>query len=233
MRRSIFERWSSVLQLQPGGRGHLIVGNLIYSEMEVQQVKLIARCTFAVLSMAAVAAAQEVPSAEVQVAAAVQAAPEDRRSGATVLGYDAAGALTTLRKGANDLICIADNPKADGFSAACYHKDLDAFMARGRELTAQGVADDRVRDQTRFKEIAAGTLAMAKEPRTLYVLSGKSYDAGTSTVVDGSVRWVIYVPFATAESTGLATKPANNAPWLMDPGTPGAHIMISPPRPSR
>lgn len=195
-------------------------------------MKLIAVCTCAVLSMAAAAAAQEAPSADVQIAAAVQAAPEDRRSAAAVLGYDAGGKLTTLRKGANDLICIADSPKVEGFSAACYHKDLDPFMARGRELTAQGVTDDKVRDQTRFKEIADGTLAMSKEPRTLYVLSGKSYDAATASVVDGAVRWVIYVPFATAESTGLATKPTN-APWLMDPGTPGAHIMISPPRPSR
>jgi hypothetical protein len=29
---------------------------------------------------------------------------------------------------------FADNPKQDGFSAACYHKDLEPFMARGRVL---------------------------------------------------------------------------------------------------
>ena len=45
------------------------------------------------------------------------------------------------------------------------------------------------------------------------------------------VRWVIYVPFATGESTGLPTQPSGNAPWLMFPGTAGAHIMITPPRP--
>jgi hypothetical protein len=166
----------------------------------------------------------------VQIAATLLAAPDDRRADATVLGYDASGAVVTLRKGTNDLVCIADNPNVEGFSAACYHKDLEPFMARGRELTAQGVTDDNVRSQTRWKEIEAGTLAMPRAPRTLYVLTGKGFDASTGQVIDPYLRWVIYVPFATPESTGLSTKAAPGAPWLMNPGTAGAHIMISPPR---
>ncbi len=173
----------------------------------------------------------EIPPPDTQIVGAVLAAPADRRAGATVLGYDAKGALTTLRKGANDLVCLADNPKASRFSAACYHQDLDPYMARGRELIAQGITDELVRDRTRWKEVAAGTLAMPREPRILYVFSGTSFDATTGTVPDGSVRWVIYVPFATAESTGLSTTASVGAPWLMDGGTAGAHIMISPPRP--
>ena len=180
---------------------------------------------------AGMAGQQQALSSEAQIAAAVQAAPEDRRAGAAVLGYDAAGKLTTLRAGSNDLICVADNPAVDGISVACYHKDLDAFMARGRELTAQGVTDDKVRDQTRWKEIEAGTLKMPREPRMLYVLSGKTYDAATGAIGNAYERWVLYVPFATAEALGMGTKATDNEPWLMDAGTPGAHIMISPPRP--
>jgi hypothetical protein len=168
---------------------------------------------------------------EAQMAAAVLAAPEDRRAGATVLGWDEQGKLTTLRPGSNDLICISDNPAVEGFSVACYQKDLDAFMARGRELTAQGVTDDKVRDQTRWKEIEAGTLKMPREPRMLYVLSGKTYDAASGSIANSYERWVLYVPFATAAATGLGTKPVDSEPWLMDAGTPGAHIMIAPPRP--
>ncbi len=178
------------------------------------------------------AAAQSPLPPDEQLTAAVLAAPEERRGGATVLGYDAQGALTTLRKGSNDLICLADHPAVAGYSAACYHKDLEPFMARGRALTAEGVTSDDVRDATRFKEITAGTLAMPKEPRALYVMTGKAYDTATGTVANAYTRWVLYVPFATAESTGLGTKPAANAPWLMNPGTAGAHIMISPPRPT-
>jgi len=175
--------------------------------------------------------AQQPASTTEQIAAAVQAAPEDRRADATVLGYDAKGMLTTLRQGSNDLICLADNPAADGFSVACYHKDLDPFMARGRELTRQGITDDKVRDQTRWKEIEAGTLKMPREPRMLYVLTGKTYDPATGAVGNAYERWVLYVPFATAASLGMGTKAADNEPWLMDAGTAGAHIMISPPRP--
>ena len=70
---------------------------------------------------------------------------------------------------------------------------------------------------------------MPREPRMLYVLSGKGYDAATKKVTDASVRWVIYVPFATAESLGLSATPKRGEPWLMDAGTAGAHIMITPP----
>ncbi len=71
---------------------------------------------------------------------------------------------------------------------------------------------------------------MPREPRMLYVLTGSSFDAATGKVNEPYLRWVIYTPYATAESTGLSTKSAPGAPWLMYPGTPGAHIMISPPR---
>jgi hypothetical protein len=73
-----------------------------------------------------------------------------------------------------------------------------------------------------------GRWTMPREPRTLYVLTGTGFDAGAGKVTDAYLRWVIYVPFATPESTGLSTKPAENAPWLMYPGTAGAHIMINP-----
>ena len=58
---------------------------------------------------------------------------------------------------------------------------------------------------------------------------GKSFDAATGTITDSYLRWVIYTPYATPESTGLTTK-SGTEPWLMYPGTAGAHIMISPPK---
>lgn len=194
----------------------------------------VARCTAAVAALAVTvaAAAQDLPSNEVQIAGAVQAAPADRRAGAAVLGWDAAGRVVTLRAGTNDQVCMADNPKIEGFNVACYHKDLEPFMARGRELTAQGITEDKERDGTRWKEIDAGKLVMPKEPRTLAVTTGKAFDATTGVVVEGYTRWVLYVSHATAASTGLPTAPAPGVPWLMDPGTAGAHIMISPPRPA-
>lgn len=172
--------------------------------------------------------AAEIPSSEVQIAAAVLSAPEELRAEAAVLGYKD-GKLTTLRAGKNQMVCLFGDPSKPTFESACYHKDLEPFMARGRELTAAKVAG-RERTDTRFKEIAEGKLPFPKDPRTLYVLTG-TLDPKTGTVLNPYLRWVIYSPFATPESTGLSTKSSPGAPWLMGAGTQGAHIMINPPRP--
>lgn len=183
---------------------------------------------FAGLLSGAVFEASVAPAKE-QIAAAVQAAPEERRDGAAVLGYDPQGKLVTLREGTNDLICLADQPGDQSFSVACYHRDLEPYMARGRELVQQGI-QGKARNEFRWKEVEEGKLKMPREPRLLYVLTGSGFDPASGTVKDAYLRWVIYLPFATAESTGLSTASAPGKPWLMDAGTAGAHIMISPPK---
>jgi hypothetical protein len=100
-------------------------------------------------------------------------------------------------------------------------------MARGRELLAQKVTG-QARNDIRWKEVADGKLVLPREPRTLYVLIGTGFDAASGKVIDPYLRWVIYVPYATPQSTGLSTKGSDGAPWLMSPGTAGAHIMINP-----
>lgn len=179
--------------------------------------------------LSATVLAAEIPSPQVQITAATLAAPPDLREGAAVLGYNARGELVKLREGKNELICIANDPSKTSFSVACYHRDLEPYMARGRELLAQRVTGQK-RNEIRWKEVAEGKLPMPREPRTLYILTGTGFDVSSGTVKDAYLRWVIYVPFATPESTGLSTKPSESAPWLMFPGTAGAHIMINPPK---
>lgn len=164
-------------------------------------------------------------SAADQIAAATLAAPKDMRGGAAVLGYNDKGELVTLRKGGNDLICLASDPKAEKYSVACYHKDLEPYMARGRELIAQGLKG-KERQEKRWKEVEEGKVAMPKGPHMLYVLSGQGYDAAKGEITGGELRWVIYIPYATPESTGLPST-GGSGPWLMYPGTPGAHVMLS------
>ena len=184
---------------------------------------------FPIVFLASIAAAADVPSPQVQIAGAVLAAPAELRAGAAVLGYDAQGGRVQIREGKNELICLATDPTRTAFNVACYHKDLEPFMARGRELLAQKVTGAK-RNEIRFKEVEEGKLPMPKEPRVLYVLTGTSFDPASGKVQDPYLRWVIYVPFATPESTGLSTKPSDSAPWLMSAGTAGAHIMINPPK---
>ena len=173
--------------------------------------------------------AAESPSAEWQIKTAVLAAPQDDRDVATVLGYDPSGALVTLRKGTNNFICLADDPKQKGFSVACYPKELDPFMARGRELTAQGKAAEVFK--IREDEVKSGKLPMP-DKSILNVTTG-TVDEATGEVTDLYTRYVIYIPYATPESTGIPLTPvADGAPWIMNPGTHRAHIMINPPKPA-
>jgi hypothetical protein len=184
---------------------------------------------FPALLIASALSGAEAPPPAVQIAAAILAAPAELREGAAVLGYDQKGALVTLRAGKNEMICLATDPAKPAFSVACYHKDLEPYMARGRELLAKGIAGN-ARNDVRWKEVEEGKLKISKEPRTLYVLTGKGFDPAAGKVTDPYLRWVIYVPYATPESTGLSTKGSDGAPWLMSPGTVGAHIMINPPK---
>ena len=179
------------------------------------------------LLRAGTALAVEVASSEDQIASAVLAAPKDRRAAATVLGYNVKGEVVTLRKGTNEFVCLADDPEVKGLSVACYHKDLEPFMARGRELAVQYKGKDR--HEQRWKEVDEGKVKLPREPRMLYVLTGASFDSAKGEMVDPYLRWVVYTPYATPESTGLSTK-SGTEPWLMYPGTAGAHIMISPPK---
>lgn len=174
---------------------------------------------------------QSVPSVEVQIRTALLAAPSDKRDSATVYGYNANGDFVLLREGTNEMICLADDPKQPGLSVACYHRDLQPFMQRGRDLRKMGKTHQEI-FAIREKEAKSGELIMPKQPTTLYVYSAKKddYNSKTGEVKNGYMRYVIYVPFATTQSTGLSEKPeAAGMPWLMDAGTHGAHIMINPP----
>ncbi|AYB34611.1 hypothetical protein [Chryseolinea soli] len=180
--------------------------------------------------LASLMAAAQIPSPEVQIKLATLAAPAELRDKAQVYGYNEKGELVVLRKGENGMICLGDDPNQAGLSVSCYHKDLEPFMARGRELKKEGKKNDEV-FTIREQEVKSGKLVMPKSPSTLYVYSAKDdqYDKTTGEVKDGYLRYVIYIPYATAESTGLPLQPSTpGMPWIMDPGTHRAHIMINP-----
>ena len=173
----------------------------------------------------ATAPAAPPPDAE-QITAAVQALPAEYRATAKVLGYHTGNnALVTLREGTS-FTCLANNPAGKSFHVACYHQSLEPFMARGRALREQGVKEDRV-DTVRFAEVKAGKLAMPKQA-AMYQLFGGTVDPATGAVAGGHPLFVMYMPGATAASTGLSAKPAEHDPWIMYPGTPKAHIMLTP-----
>lgn len=169
---------------------------------------------------------------QTQIKLALMAAPADKKDSATVYGLTADKEFVLLKKGTNELICLADDPSQPGFSVACYHRDLQPFMQRGQSLRKEGKSSQEIFD-TREKEVKARKLMMPKQPTTLFVYSAskEDYNETAGEVKNGYLRYVVYVPYATAESTGLPLKPDGPAmPWIMHPGTHGAHIMINPPK---
>jgi hypothetical protein len=169
------------------------------------------------------------PAVDAQVAAAVAPLPPEFRESASVLGYVAGAAgLQPLRERTGPFVCLADDPGDDRFHVACYHRSLEPFMARGRQLRAEGRGEQV--DDVREAEARAGTLTMPEHPAALYSLTGPrdGFDPGTGEVTGARALYVVYVPFATAESTGLPTRPRADHPWLMSAGTAKAHIMFSP-----
>lgn len=186
------------------------------------------RLLAATLLLAPVALAAQsatMPPREEQIAAAVLPLPESMRATARVLGYDAAGKFVTLREG-KGMVCLAQYPKEPSFHVSCYHEALEPFMARGRELRAAGTPANQV-DTVRFAEAKSGKLKLPSGPAALYQIFGKGYDPATQAVKEGNRLYVVYVPYATGASTGLPERPRGNDPWIMQAGTPKAHIMFS------
>ena len=190
----------------------------------------LSRCVVTIMAAAAPAARAQSPASlppvAQQIAAAVTALPDELRAGAAVLGYSAPGKLVSLREGKNDMICLAPDPAQKNFHSACYHKAMEPFMSRGRQLREQGVKGPQV-DTVRFAEVKSGKLQMPSHPTMLYQIFGGTFNPETEKVAGGSWLYVTYIPFATPATTGLSSKPSEKGPWIMFPGTPKAHIMFS------
>ena len=148
--------------------------------------------------------------------------PEDLKAGATVVAYDEkTGERQVLREGTNFVEC---QPKAkDGF-VRCYNKVLSPRRDMEAKLHASGKSDEEV-----TKEIQAALKDGRLKPTPFGTMSYRySDDPGRIKLL-----WVISVPNATPETVGVSTASqrdaalkGNGKPWLMLPGTPGAHIMI-------
>jgi hypothetical protein len=179
------------------------------------------------VACAATAASQE-KNADQQVAEAVSALPEALRAGATVYGYRG-GERVTLREGEGMMVCLADDPADDRWHVACYHESLEPFMAKGRAIRAAGTTDRAAVDAQREAAIRSGEVEMPEAPAALYSLTGPpdSFDPVSGAVNGERALYVLYVPYATEESTGISSEPAAGRPWLMAPGKPWAHVMIS------
>ena len=156
-----------------------------------------------------------------EIAAAVLPLPDDLKAGATIYNYDAGGDRKILRAGTNGVECMPMGK--DGFTW-CYSvatRDRRDFSAK---LRGQGKSDKEIGELT-AEATKSGTIKAAPMGAMMY-----RYSADPKRI---KLLWVMQVPNQTPESLGVSTGSQRDAglkghgmPWMMLPGTPGAHIMI-------
>ena len=185
----------------------------------------------ALMLAAASAGAQQkpLPTVEQQIAIAVLALPQTMQAGATVMGWKTPGGkMEVLRQGTNGMNCLAQFAVEENFHVSCYHEGMEPFMLRGRQLREQGITAPAQLDSVRYFEVREGKIKMPAQAALYQIFGTKtSLDAATGKLSDTRSLFVIYIPGATAASTGLSTAPQQNGPWLMNAGTPKAHIMFT------
>lgn len=178
--------------------------------------------TVVTLTIASAAIPARAQSKDSRIVEALQPLPDDLKAGATVVAYDAAtGARQVLRQGTNQIEC---QPKAaDGF-VRCYNKLLAPRRDLEAKLRAEKKSDAEIQAAVAEGQ-KAGTI-----PRPQFGTMSYRYSDDPQRI---KVLWTMSVPNATPETIGVSTVSQRDAalkgagqPWLMLPGTPGAHIMI-------
>jgi len=161
-------------------------------------------------------------SADPRIAEALMPLPEDLKKDATVVAYDkTTGARQVLRQGSNQIEC---QPKADDGFVRCYNKVLAPRRDLEAKLHAEKKSDKEVQEAIGAAQ-KAGTIKTPPFGTMSY-----RYTDDPSRI---KLLWVMSVPNATPETIGVSTVSQRDAalkgqgmPWLMLPGTPGAHVMI-------
>jgi len=181
------------------------------------------RLTIAVFATAMLATTQLYAQSRAEIIAkALSPLPEDLRADATVYTYDeATGERITLKEGTNHVECRPTD--AEGFTRC------NPIYLRGRndlsaKLRAQGLEGDELNAALQKAE-DEGRIA----PRRFGSLSYRRFDTPDRI----QYLFVISLPNATPEDLGMPIGPQRDnalagrgTPWMMRPGTPGAHLMI-------
>jgi hypothetical protein len=172
------------------------------------RILLAGAATFA-LAASAVTAQNNDP-----VASAESAAPASISSKATIVSFDAKGAMTVMRKGTNGWTCMPDAPDTPGPDPMCYDanagKWAEAWIAHKPPPTgAVGV----------MYMLEGGTDASNTDPYAKAPTASNAWiNTGPHIMIVGSKDILAGYPSGATPDT--------SAPYVMWAGTPYAHLMV-------
>lgn len=148
------------------------------------------------------------------IASAQSAAPAAVGAAATVYGFDAGGAMITLREGSNGWWCLPDTPSTPGPDPMC--GDANAM-----EWAMAWIGKT---------EPPAGKVGF------IYMLAGGTDASNTDPYAQGPTEgnnWITTGPHVMIMNAGeqmagypTAPDPDTSQPYVMWAGTPYAHLMI-------
>lgn len=152
---------------------------------------------------------------------AVSPLPADLRADATVYTYDDSGNRVTLREGTNHVECQPTDEEGFTRCGPVSQRDRRDLQAK---LSADGLEGEELQMALQKAE-DEGSIS----PRIFGTISYRRFDTPDRI----QYLMVISLPNATAEELGMPTgSQRDNAlagmgtPWMMRPGTSGAHLMI-------
>lgn len=155
---------------------------------------------------------------QAQIERATMPLPPSLRDQANIVVFDSDWNPIVVREGSSDINCVAGAPFMAIQYAVCQHRSSEPFWVMGMQLAASGMPQGQI-DKARIDAMIEGTLQTPDAGVARYFLIGGRPQNLLPLMA-------ITLPNATAESTGFSTEPNSYRPWLMDAGTPNAHLML-------
>lgn len=163
--------------------------------------------------------AEETPAAKDEatdpVASAMAAAPEAVARNASVVTFDSAGKMTTLRTGTNGFTCMPDNPMTPGTDPMCLDANGMEWAAAwmGKTLPPAGKIGFGYM-------LMGGSDASNTDPHAMEPAAGGEWvDTGPHVMILNYGQGMSGYPAAGAD-------PDTTQPYVMFAGTPYEHLMI-------
>ncbi|MEP7324984.1 MAG: hypothetical protein ABI836_03460 [Gemmatimonadota bacterium] len=185
-------------------------------------------CLVALLAVGVPLGAQQVPTPDQQIAAALLPLPEPLRAGAGVRGFTSNRERVTLRPSTNGIVCSGDWPGDDQFDVRCYNAEFLAVIDFTRGLYQEGLGDSLVEERVKAA-VDSRAIHLPGYPTAGYRMLGPivAYDGSTNTAGAAIEKWQsVHFPFLTAAEIGLPTEPEGTMPYVMASGSWWAHVMI-------
>ncbi len=172
-----------------------------------------------------------------QIALAMSAAPREISSKATIYVLTARG-FEKARVGSNGFSCLVDRKMQGSIAVTLEPKCFDAegtrtllpVSLRTEQLRAQGKTEALI-----VADIAAGyargTFRAPRKPGLIYMMSPYNIlPRGPNNTDYGSVpgHLMFYAPFMTPKDLGYTSSAGGMLPFLVDPGTPYAMMIVVP-----